>query len=67
MPSSGADERPDEHPGVAANALVVLSTAVTAGVGGLYMATRSIVVTALAAGLIAVLGACVTVQRRHRR
>jgi hypothetical protein len=32
------------------------------GVGGVYMATRSVAVTALVAGLIALLGVCVVLR-----
>jgi hypothetical protein len=43
------------------SALASLFNAVTAGLGGLYVSTGSIVVTAIAAGLVALLGLCVMV------
>lgn len=48
-------------------ALVILLNAVTGGLGGLYVSTQSIVVTAIAAGLVALLGLYVLFScRRHR-
>jgi hypothetical protein len=65
-PASGADDHLGDHPRVTSNALVGLSTVVSAELGGLYMATGSCVVTALAAVVIAVLGVCMTVRHRFR-
>lgn len=48
-------------------ALVILFNVVTGGLGGLYVSTQSIAVTALAAGLVALLGLYAVVSGRHRR
>jgi hypothetical protein len=42
---------------------VILFNAVVAGLGGLYVSTRSVMVTALAAALVAVLAFLVTWAR----
>jgi hypothetical protein len=62
--TAAGDQHPADHPNTAANALVILSTAVTSGLGGLYATTHSIALTALVAGLIALLGTCVLLRRR---
>ncbi len=56
-----ADRQVDQS-GTAVQALVILSTTMTTALGGIYMTTRSIVVTALTASLIALLGVCVTLR-----
>lgn len=65
--TSNCAEHSADHPGTVVNAVVLLSTAVTTALGGLYMTTRSVVITALVAGLIAVLGICVLLRRRPHR
>jgi hypothetical protein len=47
--------------------MVVLANAVFAGLAGVFTATRSIVVTGLAAGLVALLGVSLLVRRSRRR
>lgn len=46
--------------------VVALANAVFAGLAGLFMATRSIALTVLAAGLVALLGLSIVFRRRHR-
>lgn len=46
--------------------VVVVLNAATAGLGGLYTATRSLAVTVIAAVLVAVLAFCLTRQRAPR-
>lgn len=46
--------------------MAVLANAVFAGLAGVFTATRSVVVTGLAAGLVALLGVALAVRRsRH--
>lgn len=48
-------------------ALVILLNVVTGGLGGLYVSTQSVAVTAVAAGLVALLGLYVLFScQRHR-
>ena len=56
-----------DHAGGPVQALVGLVTAVATALSGVYMATRSVTVTALVAGLIAVLAACVLLRPHCRR
>lgn len=48
-------------------ALVILFNVVTAGLGGLYVSTQSIAVTAVAASLVALLGLYLVFSCRHPR
>lgn len=45
-------------------ALAVVSNAVFAGLGTLYMSTGSVEVTAIAAGVVALVAVCLLVRRR---
>lgn len=56
-----------DHAGSLVQALTGLTTAVATALTGVYVATHSVIVTALVAGLIVALAACALVHRSHRR
>jgi hypothetical protein len=60
-------ERAADGLGRTVSGLVMLSTALTTGLGGVYMTTRSVVVTTLVAGVVAVLGTTVVLRHRPHR
>lgn len=65
-----AAQEPEKQPRSRAgegNTLVVLVNAVAAGMGGLYTATRSVVITALAAGLVCLLALFMALTRQEHR
>jgi membrane protein YdbS with pleckstrin-like domain len=63
----GHDPSPVEHSGGPVQALVGLATAVATALSGVYVTTRSVMVTVLVAVLIAVLAVCVLWHRPHWR
>lgn len=56
-----------DHAGVLVQALTGLTTAVATALTGVYMATRSVIVTALVASLILALATCALVRRSRRQ